>query len=127
MKTRCYNPKYELFSRYGGRGIAVCDKWNDSFAEFRKWAFSSGYSPDLTIERIDNDGNYCPENCTWADRIAQANNRHTNRILYLNGESDTLANWARKTGIPYWKLQDRIYRGWSDEETLTTPYVKQEK
>ena len=127
MKTRCYNPKYELYSRYGGRGITVCAEWNKSFVEFRKWAFSSGYSPNLTIERVNNDGNYCPENCTWADRVAQANNRHTNRILCLNGESDTLANWARRTSIPYWKLQDRIYAGWSDEAILTTPYVRQKK
>lgn len=122
MKTRCHNPNYELYNRYGGRGITICDEWEKSFNEFRDWALKSGYADDLTLDRIDNDGNYCPENCKWSTRTEQANNRHTNRILVLDGIKDTMANWSRKTGIPYWLIQDRLYSGWSDEKTLLTPW-----
>lgn len=122
MKTRCHNPNYELWSRYGGRGIKVCEEWENSYKSFRDWAFSSGYSDNLTLDRIDNDGDYCPDNCKWSDRVEQANNRHTNRILTLNGEKDTMANWARKTGLPYWLIQRRLDEfKWSEEKTLTTP------
>ena len=126
MMTRCYNSNYELFHRYGGRGIAVCDDWRKGgFAAFRAWALSNGYSDDLTIERIDNDKGYSPDNCRWATRTEQANNRHTNRLLSLNGETDTMANWSRRLNIPYHAIQTRIDRcGWSEEEALSTPYRK---
>ena len=123
MKTRCYNPNYELYHRYGGRGIKVCEEWIHSFENFRDWALSSGYSDSLTLDRRNNDGDYCPENCKWSSVIEQANNRHTNRILTCNGEQDTMANWARRTGLPYWLLQERLdNHGWSEERALTTPH-----
>lgn len=123
MKTRCHNQHYSLYHRYGGRGIKVCDEWEHSFANFREWALNNGYSKDLTIDRIDNDGDYCPENCKWSTVTEQSNNRISNRILVLNGEPDTMANWSRRTGIPYWVIQRRLYDlKWSDEKTLSTPY-----
>lgn len=124
MKTRCYNEKYSLYHRYGGRGIKVCDEWLNSFEKFREWAFENGWSKDLTLDRIDNDGNYEPNNCKWSTIQEQSNNRHTNRILTLNGVSDTMANWSRKLNIPYHIIQSRLYRGWEEEKILSTPYQR---
>ena len=79
MKTRCYNPNEPGYHRYGGRGISICDEWLNSFETFQKWALSHGYRNDLSIDRINNDGNYEPSNCRWATAKEQANNRSTNK------------------------------------------------
>ena len=77
MKQRCYYPKHRAYHRYGGRGISVCDEWKDSSKAFFKWARENGYQDHLTLDRIDNDGNYEPSNCRWISRREQCYNRKT--------------------------------------------------
>ena len=105
MKTRVTNAKQDIHNRYINRNISMCKEWLDDYYAFEKWALENGYQENLTIDRIDNNGNYCPENCRWVDRKVQANNRRTNVILEYNGEKNTMAYWSEKLNIPYWYLQ----------------------
>lgn len=121
IKQRCFNPNEPAYPRYGGRGIVVCDEWKDNFGVFRTWAFASGYNDDLSLDRIDNNGNYEPSNCRWATGVEQNNNRRNNYLITYNGETHTMPEWARITGICYGTLKTRIRKGWSPERALTTP------
>src|SRR5262245_58743346 len=85
MIDRCHNPKSTGYARYGGRGIRVCDDWREDFDSFYSWAFAHGYVPGLTIERLDNDGNYHAGNCIWTTHAVQARNKSTNRRLTIDG------------------------------------------
>ncbi len=93
MRYRCTRPKNRGFRFYGARGISVCEAWQD-FRTFQKWADGHGYRSGLTLERINNDGNYCPENCTFVNRKIQARNRRSSRVFTAFGETKTLAAWA---------------------------------
>lgn len=110
MIQRCENPNDKLYHRYGGRGICVCNEWYD-FENFLDWSLNSGYQPDLTIDRIDNDDGYYPENCRWANRITQGNNTSTNRRITYGGETHTIAEWSRLFGVNYDRLYRRIQKG----------------
>lgn len=110
IKERCNNPNSQEYRNYGGRGIFICDEWYD-FENFRDWALSNGYNPKLSIDRIDNNDGYYPENCRWADAITQGNNRRVNRYITCGDESHTIAEWARIFGISYDTLWTRIKRG----------------
>lgn len=121
MKRRCYEKNRPEYPRYGGRGITVCDKWLKSFDLFYAWALRSGYEPGLSIDRIDNNGNYEPDNCRWASRRTQQNNTSRNRYLTLNGVTYTLAQWAEKYCINYKTFVRRIDRGMPPEEALLKP------
>lgn len=120
MKQRCYNPQEKCFERYGGRGITVCEEWQ-SFEPFFEWAVTHGYTDDLTIDRIDNDGDYCPENCRWATRKEQTNNYSRNHRVTYDGETHTVAEWGEILRLPKSVMYDRIRRGWSMERIATTP------
>jgi hypothetical protein len=119
MMTRCNNPKSDRYYRYGGRGIKVCDEWLHNYTAFRDWALSHGYEEGLTIDRIDLDGNYNPENCRWITPSEQMKNTSTNCFLTFNGETLILAEWSRRVGISAETISRRIKRGWSIERALT--------
>lgn len=127
MKTRCYNKNYSLYHRYGGRGIQVCEEWRKSFKSFREWALKNGWSEELSLDRINNDGNYEPSNCKWSTCVEQSNNRRTSRMITYNGITDTMANWARNTGIPYYVIQRRLYLNWDAERIFSEPYRRVSK
>ena len=120
IKYRCHNSTSDNYNNYGARGITVCEEWRTNFQSFYDWAMSHGYSEDLTIDRIDVNGNYEPDNCRWANEITQHNNTRTNRFITYNGETHTIAEWSRIQNINYYTLVARINRyGWSIEKALT--------
>lgn len=120
MKARCYNPKHKNFADYGGRGIKVCSKWIDSPEVF---IADMGERPSSlhSIDRIDCNGDYSPDNCRWATQKAQTRNTRRSVVVEHNGEAKTVAEWADLTGIKDSTLYHRLYLGWSVERTLTTP------
>lgn len=108
-KKRCNNPTHYAYPQYGGRGIKLCECWND-FENFYKWALSSGYEVGLTLDRINNDGDYEPSNCRWASWKEQGNNRRTNTLITFNGRTQTMAMWADELGITRHTLWARLYK-----------------
>ena len=120
MRQRCNNPKHKYYKNYGGRGITICVKWlgERGFEEFCNWSMLHGYTDDLTIDRIDNDGNYCPENCRWTTAKEQANNTRRNKIIEFNGEKKTLSQWADFYGLSQDLLGERLLRGKTMEEAI---------
>lgn len=120
LTQRCLNPKDPKYPSYGGRGITVCQEWIDSFKRFLE-DVGPRPSPDYSIDRIDNNGNYCKENCRWATRSQQQLNRRNNHRLSFNGETLTIAEWARKLGVPKERIASRLRYGWTTERTLSAP------
>lgn len=117
---RCTEPNFHHYRYYGGRGIVVCEDWM-SFQCFRDWSLSSGYSDDLAIDRIDNDGDYTPQNCRWVTTKEQARNTTRNTFITFQGKTLCLAEWAERLGISASAISKRIGRGWSVEKALTDP------
>lgn len=125
MKSRCYNPKASRYEHYGGKGVTVCPEWLNDFQAFYDWAMSHGYSDELSIDRIDVNGNYEPGNCRWEPPKGQSNNLSVNRKITFNGMTKTLAEWAAVTGINRRTISARLdVRGWSVEKALTVPVGK---
>lgn len=118
MIQRCVNPKAHRFDRYGGRGISVCESWR----LFQNFIDDMGMPPlGMSIERKDNDGHYCKDNCVWADSYQQAQNKINNVNLTFDGETHCLSEWARRKGFGVKMLSRRILDGWSVERALCTP------
>lgn len=115
MKERCYNPSNHKYYRYGARGIKVCDEWLCNPKSFFDWAQNNGYKEGLTIDRINNDGDYCPNNCRWSNAITQGNNKSNNVKYEYNGTTKTIREWADSLGISYAAVKSRIARGTFDQ------------
>jgi hypothetical protein len=120
MLNRCFNKNVKSFVDYGNRGITVCREWLE-YEPFSQWAKRNGYKKTLTIERIDNNGDYEPANCKFISKAAQANNKRNNRFLLFKGKSLTVAQWGRKTGIHPGTIESRLKAGWETKKALTHP------
>jgi len=118
IRNRCNRVRNDNYKWYGARGIQVCDTWNKDFIAFREWALANGYNDNLTIDRINSNMGYYPENCRWSDMTTQNNNRRDNVLIKIGDEVDTLSNWAKHSGIPYGCLYRRKALGWSEDELL---------
>lgn len=123
MIGRCTRPSLKNYPSYGGRGITVCEEWLDNFVAFREWAMSHGYTDNLTIERNDVNGNYCPENCCWITKQQQNLNKRNNVRVSAFGETKTVSEWTRdhRCAASQRLIYHRIYRGWEPERAITTP------
>ena len=128
MKKRCYNKNEPMYKNYGARGIVVCDEWINNFESFYNWAMKTGYKEGLSIDRIDYNGNYEPNNCRWATQIQQQNNKRSNKYIIYNGKKDTLANWCRNLGLNYKVIGYRLNSlGWNVEKAFNTDTLGTEK
>lgn len=121
MIQRCHNPNHRQYCSYGGRGITVCDEWRNDYSCFREWALKNGYAQGLTIDRIDNNGGYSPQNCRWATYKEQNRNKRSNRNITLNGETKCLSEWAEFFGIGVPLATRRLNDGWAEEDAFTAP------
>lgn len=120
MNNRCNNENTDYYKYYGGKGIKVCSEWTD-YAVFRDWALANGYTDDLTLDRIDVNGDYCPQNCRWLTTKEQSNNRSNNHRITYKGMTKTISQWADYFGLSYGAMSTRVYSGWSMERIEYTP------
>lgn len=121
MRQRCKNPNNSRYEDYGGRGIDICDEWDD-FLVFKEWAYENGYREGLTIDRINNDLGYCPSNCRIVDYAVQANNKRGNRVITYRGKTQTQKQWSDELGINYGTLENRLYiYGWDVDKSFNEP------
>lgn len=129
MKYRCFNTNSPAYCNYGGRGIKVCDEWlsEEGYLKFKQWALLNGYNDNLSIDRIDNNGNYCPENCRWVNKETQNNNTRRNHLVEWNNELHTVAEWSKITGIDKRVIYSRLYRQWEAERIFSQPVRKSSK
>lgn len=124
MKRRCNGVKTPYYKNYGGRGIKYCDEW-EKYENFKKWALESGYEEGLSLDRIDVNGNYYPENCRWISKKEQANNKRQSIMITYNGKTQSLQRWAEESGMRYSTFRARIRSyGWDIEKALNTPVRK---
>jgi len=136
IKQRCYDKNSHKYKNYGGRGITICDEWRNDFKKFYDWAINNGYKEEklpnginnLTIGRIDNDSNYCPENCRWETNKQQMNNMTTSHFITYKGKTKTMKQWCENLNLKYLTIAQRINCGnWSIERAFETPIRKKSK
>lgn len=129
MINRCYKETDENYEIYGGRGITVCPEWlgENGLFNFKEWADKSGYADDLSIDRINNDKGYSPDNCRWATDIEQQNNKRNNIVITYKGVAKTLPQWSRELNIPRYLLYSRKKAGWTDEQCIETKIGEKRK
>jgi hypothetical protein len=120
MRQRCNNVNASNYKDYGGKGVKICKEWNE-FAVFREWALKNGYTDGLSIDRIDGNKDYCPENCQWATRKEQSVNRKSVILIEYGGEKLTSVDWSRKIGGNDGLVGRRLKMGWPIEKAITTP------
>lgn len=123
IRQRCHNPKTSSFSKYGAKGIRVCERWHS----FENFYADMGDPPSTahTLDRIDPSGNYEPNNCRWATQLVQQNNRSSNRLITAFGKTQTLQQWSRETGFAHRTIHNRIANlGWSPETALATKPIR---
>lgn len=119
MKSRCYDKRSERYYTYGARGIKVCEEWKNNFRLFAKWAVENGWKYGLSIERINHNENYCPENCTFITMAEQARNKTSNVLITHNGETHCVVEWCEILGLKNPKtVYRRIYAGYTDPEII---------
>lgn len=121
MRDRCNNPRNKDYELYGGRGIKVCTDWENSYPSFKEWALSNGYTDELSIDRIEVNKGYEPENCRWASNIVQANNKRDNRRYEYRGKLITIREASTMSGLQYSTIKARLKYGWSMEKAINTP------
>lgn len=124
MIDRCYNPKNHKYYRYGKRGISVCNDWLNNYDNFYTWCINNGYKEGLSLDRINNDGNYEPSNCRWTTRTQQQRNMCRNKMITYKGETRCLVEWCELLNIPYYNTSKRLFRNWSIERAFETPIKK---
>lgn len=123
MRLRCYYQSHKAFERYGGRGIVVCEEWKHSFEKFSAWAVASGYANNLTIDRINADGNYCPDNCRWLTLESNSARAVAPRVITINGETKRLCEWIKDPRCTAKEsvIHVRLTRGWDEMRAIFTP------
>ena len=126
IKARCFNSKVIYYKDYGGRGIKMCEEWEKDFMAFKEWALTHGYDEkaergECTIDRIDVNGDYSPDNCRFINMQEQCNNKRNNRLIAYEGKTYTIQQWCKILGIKYTTLKSRLNLGWPIEKALTTP------
>ena len=120
MRQRCSNPNNADFRWYGKLGIKLCEEWDD-FSSFDKWALENGYSHGLTIDRVDCNGDYCPNNCRWITIADQQKSKRNRTMLTYKGRTKSVIEWSEETGISLNVFHDRIHRNWTPERIIETP------
>ena len=121
MKTRCYNPNCKSYKDYGSRGIILCSEWKDNFEAFYKWSLSNRYSDELTIDRINPNGNYEPSNCRWVEKSYQNRNKKCSHFITINDQTKLLVDWCREYKISPSTVINRLKAGWNEIDAITKP------